>query len=87
MLWPTVGCSIAAAGLWVARQFIPETLSPYSDFVAFVLIVLMFMWLLRRAYLRGQQRGITDYRRLRQANARHILSSGQAGSDAHEAER
>lgn len=52
MLWPTVCCSLVTAGLWIARQELPDSLSPYTDIIALVLIVTMFVWLVRRALRR-----------------------------------
>jgi ABC-type nickel/cobalt efflux system permease component RcnA len=55
MLWPTIGCSIVTAGLWVARQELPDSLSPYTDLIALALIILMLIWLVRRALAHGRR--------------------------------
>lgn len=78
MFWPILGCSAIAAGLWAGRLIVPAALAIPADVVGFVVICVMFVWLVRRAGDRGEERGITDYRRLRRAAARRILSSGQA---------
>lgn len=55
MFWPILVCSIVTAGLWIARQFAPETLSPYADALAILIIVLMFIGLVRRAMGRARR--------------------------------
>lgn len=87
MLWPILECSAVAAGLWIARFFVPVALALPADVASLAIICTMFVWLARRARVHGERRGVTDYRRLRQAAARRILSNDQATPGEHEAGR
>lgn len=57
MFWPTLECSIIAAGLWITRSFIPDALSPYADIASLAIIIVMFVWLAKNARKRGEERG------------------------------
>jgi len=85
MFWPITGCSAIAVGLWVARPFLPPAHS--YDLAALAIICVLFVWLARRDMKRGEQRGVTDYRRLRRASAHRILANDQAKPDAREVGR
>ena len=85
MLWPILGCSIVTAGLWGARMLVPADMALPADVACLALIFAMFIWLARRSLHRGEERGVTDYRRLRQAAARRILSSDRTAPDEREA--
>ena len=87
MFWPILECSIITAGLWIARHFVPHPLVSYADVIGLILIVVMFVWLVRRAGQRGEQRGVTDYRRLRQAAAHRILANDRTAPGERETER
>lgn len=57
MLCPIIGCSITAAGLWIARLFTPATFALPADVTSLIIICAMFVWLTRRATKRGAEKG------------------------------
>ena len=59
MFWPILECSIVTTGLWFARRFVPHPLMAYADVIALACIIAMFVWLARRAWRRGVDKGLT----------------------------
>jgi hypothetical protein len=88
MLIYLVKCSVALLALWVVQFF---HLIPWSGITSLLCGVVVPIGLIlitwRSAARRGGQRAVTDYRRLRQAAARRILSSDQVTPDEREVGR
>lgn len=88
MFWPILECSAVAAGLWIARFFVPVALALPADVASLTIICTMFVWLTRRALRRGEQRGavygaaraVSRYR-ARQATPDHTQASDPAYSE------
>lgn len=58
MLWPILECSAVAAGLWVARFFVPVALALPADVASLAIICTMFVWLTKRALKQGISAGL-----------------------------
>lgn len=88
MLAYLIKCFVTLLTLWTI-QFLE--IFPWPGTVNLVAIVIVPIALValgwRAAARQGEQRGVTDYRRLRRASARHILANGQTEPDAHEVGR
>jgi hypothetical protein len=90
MSWPVLGCSIVAAGLWFARMFVPAVLALPADIISLVIVCAMFVWLVRRAGVHGERRGvrygarqgIKAYRRHHPVDHNRMRPTGQTYEDA-----
>lgn len=83
MFWPTLGCSIIAAGLWITRSFVPDALSPYADAAILSAVIAMFIWLARRAIEHGARASLTGFRATLDAPPEDADHSQSAYSDDH----
>jgi len=88
MLAYLVKCAVILFGLWLARYF---HLVPWSDLLNVGITIIVPIALIavgmRSAARHGEERGVTDYRRLRRAAAHHVLANGRKVSDEHGVER